>query len=226
MIATIVDALAVRKKSWLLATFGFVVTYYGALLLSVVVRFGHWPNYLILHNYVHNLLVIVRSTPSFRDMVSIGLDEWLLELGYMNYDYGHGIAEWSIEIIPAKFLIVLALGALVATNIALLSRGAQFCARTRSWFGAAATGLGAMLVGLTGITMMWVACCAAPSWAVGLALLGIGLSTAFSLQPFGAEIALAGFVVMLGATWLLARRDLSASPRGATAASPLARRNV
>jgi hypothetical protein len=122
----------------------------------------------------------------------------------MNRDYGHGIAEWSVELIPSKLLIVVALGALVATNALLLRRQSQSCARTTLYSGATATGLGAALVGLASITMMWVVCCASPSWAVGLALLGVGVSTAFGLQPFGADITLAGFGMLFAASYLLA----------------------
>ena len=48
-------------------------------------------------------------------------------------------------------------------------------------------------------------CCASPTWAVGLALLGVGVSTAFQLQPFGADITLAGFGLLLAANYILAR---------------------
>ena len=215
-------AVVARKGLWLAITLGFVIAYYAGLLLSVVVRFGDLPNYARLHDYAHNVLVIVRSTPSARDMVSIILDEWLLEIGYINHDYGHGIAEWSVEVIPSKLVIVLALGALVATNAMLLRRFPPSCARALRNCGLAATGLGATLVGFTSITMMWVVCCAAPSWAVGLALLGVGVSTAFALQPFGTEITLAGFVVLGGATCLLARREPLASGHAAGALPRLA----
>ena len=33
-------------------------------------------------------------------MLPIISDEWLVETGAMNYHYGHGIAEWSLAIIP------------------------------------------------------------------------------------------------------------------------------
>lgn len=217
--STIKDAVGRRKGLWLFITLGFVVAYYAGLVLVVVVRFGELPNYATLHDYAHNVLVIVRSTPSVRDMVPIIFDEWLLEIGYMNRDYGHGISEWSIQIIPPKFLIVLVLGALVATNLVLLRRFPQSCAGVARNCGLAATGLGAALIGFTSITMMWVVCCAAPSWAVALAMLGVGVSTAFGLQPFGSSITLVGFAVLLCATYLLARRIPLAS--GQNAAVPV-----
>lgn len=208
------EAVVARKWLWLAITLGFVAGYYALLLLSLVIRFGELPNYFTLHGFIHNMVVIIRSTPSIRDMVPIVLDEWMLEVGYMNRDFGHGIAEWSVEIIPSKLLIVLALGSLVATNVLLLKRQPLACTRSTLYSGATATGLGAALVGFTSITMMWVVCCASPTWAVGLALLGIGVSTAFALQPFGGALTLAGFGVLLAATYLLARSTTVAVATG------------
>jgi hypothetical protein len=224
-LSVILATIAARKGLWLLVTAGFVVLYYAVLVLSVVIQFGELPNYMTLHDYVHNVLVIVRSTPSIRDMVPIIFDEWLLEIGYMNRDYGHGIAEWSIQIIPPKLLVVLAVGALVATNAVLL-RGPSSCTFGMRYSGLAATGIGATLVGFTSITMMWVVCCAAPSWAVALAILGVGVSTAFGLQPFGTSITLAGFVLLLGATYLLARTKSKASRLKTAMMSRLAPHNA
>lgn len=220
--SVIKEAVLARRALWLLTTVGFVLAYYGGLLLSLVIRFGEAPNYVTLHDYAHNVLVIIRSTPSIRDMVPIILDEWLLEVGYINHDYGHGIAEWSMEIIPAKLFIVLALGALVATNMLLARQSPPSCARGMRYCGVAAMGLGASLVGFTSITAMWVVCCAAPTWAVGLALLGVGVSTAFGLEPFGTTITLAGFTVLLGATYLLARRNSPAAAPGGAVVPQLA----
>jgi hypothetical protein len=225
-LSTIKGAIAARKGLWLLITFGFVVAYYAGLMLSVVIRFGDLPNYATLHDYIPNVARIVRSTPSVRDMIPIILDEWLLEIGYFNRDYGHGISEWSIEIIPPKLLIVLAIGALVATNMVLLRARPPSCARATRYSALAATGLGAALVGFTSITMMWVVCCAAPSWAVGLALLGVGVSTAFELQPFGTDITVVGFVVLFGATYLLARRSPPSRAQSAAAMPRLAQHNA
>ncbi len=209
--STIRATVAARFGLWLAIILGFVSIYYVGQLLSLVIRFGELPNYLTLHNFVHNIAVIVRSTPSVRDMVPIALDEWLIEVGYMNRDFGHGIAEWSIELIPAKLLIVTALGALVATNMLLVKRLPQSCPRATGYSGVTVTGIGAALVGFTSITMMWVVCCASPTWAVGLALLGVGVATAFGLQPFGTAITLAGFGLLLAATYLLARASQAGS---------------
>jgi hypothetical protein len=140
----------------------------------------------------------------------------------MNRSYGRGIAEWSFQIIPAKLVIVLALGALVATNIVLLKQLPRTCARAVPYTGVAATGLGAAFVGFTSVTLTWVVCCAAPSWAVGLAMLGVGVSTAFGVQPYGPAITVAGFVSLFGAAFLLARSFLHTSERDVTVAPRLA----
>lgn len=205
MLSTITNAIAARKLLWLTITLGFVVIYYFGLVLSVVIRFGDLPNYATVHDYIRNVAVIVRSTPSIADMLPIIFDEWLLEVGYMNRNYGRGVSEWSVQIIPAKLAVVLAIGALVATNILLLKQLPRACARATPYSGLAATGLGAALVGFTSVTLTWVVCCAAPSWAVGLAMLGVSVATAFGVQPYGPVITLAGFVALFGATYLLAR---------------------
>lgn len=225
MLSTIRGAIAPRKLLWLMITLGFVVTYYLGLVLSVMIRFGDLPNYATVHDYLHNVAVIVRSTPSINDMLPIIFDEWLLEVGYMNRTYGRGVSEWSVQIIPAKLVLVLAMGALVATNILLLKQLPRACARSVPYSGLAATGLGAALVGFTSVTLTWVVCCAAPSWAVGLAMLGVGVSTAFGVQPYGPGITIAGFLALFGATYLLARDIPRTSGRG-VAMPRLAQRNA
>jgi hypothetical protein len=214
-LSIITGAILARKAAWLLITLGFVAVYYAGLIVSVMIRFGEVPNYMTVHDYFHNVAVIVRSTPSIRDMLPIILDEWLLEIGYMNRSFGRGVAEWSFEIIPAKLVVVLTLGALVATNLVLLKQLPRACARAVPFSGLAATGIGAALVGFTSVTLTWVVCCAAPSWAVGLAMLGVGVSTAFGVQPYGPIITIAGFLVLLGAAWLLAQSVPRGSGRGA-----------
>ena len=225
-LSIITSAILARKALWVLITLGFVVVYYAGILLSVMLRFGDMPNYVTVHDYLHNVAVIIRSTPSVRDMLPIILDEWWIEVGFMNRQYGRGIAGWSFQIIPAKFVVVLALGALVATNVVLLRQLPRACARAVPYTGAAATGLGAAFVGFTSVTLTWVVCCAAPSWAVGLAMLGVGVSTAFGVQPYGPAITMAGFAALLGATWLLARNFLRSSERDVTVAPRLAQQSL
>ncbi|MBM7067191.1 hypothetical protein [Actibacterium sp. 188UL27-1] len=37
-------------------------------------------------------------------------EEWLIEIGRMNYDYGTGISEWSLNVVPARLLVLAILG--------------------------------------------------------------------------------------------------------------------
>ena len=86
----------------------------------LVIEYGHLPNYITRYDWVANVLRIIHGTRSITDMVPIILNEWLLEIGYMNYDYGHGVAEWSLSIIPHKLAIMSLAGALIGLNITLL----------------------------------------------------------------------------------------------------------
>jgi hypothetical protein len=193
-------------RSWTIATVGFVLAYYVLQLLVLYARFGHWPNYFTVYDYPTNVARIVRATPAIADMVPIILDEWLLEIGYMNYDFGHGIAEWSLAILPAKLLCVGLLGAVVSTDILLL-RGADIaCSAGTRRIATGATGLGAFLFGLANVSLTWIVCCATPSWVVSLTLLGFGTATSLSLAPYGAWLALVGAAILGASTILLASR--------------------
>lgn len=126
----------------------------------------------------------------------------------MNMDFGHGISEWSLTLVPPKMAVILLLGALVATIWALTrvpacSRGAPDTATV-----VAASGLGTGLVALTGATMTWVVCCASPSWIVGLAMLGVGVATANWLEPIGPWLSLGGFLLLGATVIVLARRQV------------------
>lgn len=184
----------------------FVTVYYLILLASLVVRFGHLPNYVTPYNWPKNIMVIIQSTPSISDMISIMLEEWLLEIGYMNYSFGNGISEWSLNLMPAKMLLVFAVGFIIALNIALLQKQSRSCSRGTYRSALATTGLGGLLIGLTNATMTWVVCCATPSWVVGLAMLGLGVSTSLWLEPLGLWLAIAGFIFLLITTLYLSRK--------------------
>lgn len=121
----------------------------------------------------------------------------------MNYDFGNGISEWSLNINPVKVAVVVVLAALIATVAALiLHRRTQCSGKVLNGAGAAG-GLGALLVGMTNVTLAWVVCCATPSWVVGLAILGLGVSTSLWLEQFGWWIEYAGFAALaLSLFWL------------------------
>jgi hypothetical protein len=197
-------AIGANWRGWLAISLGFVVLYYVVLLLALVYRFGNWPNYVTGYNWFGNVATIIASTPSVSDMIPIILDEWLLEIGYMNMSFGHGISEWSLNLIPSRMLAILLLGMMIATVWALQRERFRACRKPDS--GALfAAGLGSSFVALTGATMTWVVCCATPSWIVGLAMLGMGVATANWLQPLGTWIALGGFAALAVAIVLLSR---------------------
>ena len=201
-------ALSVVKARWRAVAMGaacFVAAYHALLLVTLVLRFGHWPNYVTLHDWPRNVARIVRSTPAVTDMAPIILDEWLLEVGYMNHDYGFGIAEWSLTILPAKLAMVTLVALLVSIDLVALHAAADRCSVGRHPYGAGlAIGTGAALSGFASTTMTWIVCCAAPSWAVTLSMLGVGVSTALWLEPLGAWLNGAGFgLLLLGSALLL-----------------------
>lgn len=217
---TLSSAIGDHLRGWLIITATFTVLYYLALLGAMIYRFGNWPNYVTPYNWFGNVAEIIRATPSYQDMLPIIRDEWLLEVGYMNMSYGHGISEWSLNLIPAKMVLTVLLGAMIATVWALSSQQRRVCEKPALSAGVAASGAGAGLVALTGATMSWVVCCATPSWIVGLAMLGMSVSMANWLEPAGTWVGAAGFSLLaVGIIWQArqlpgaARTQVSASDR-------------
>lgn len=214
------DTIHEHLRVWLAMTFGFVILYYFGLMASVVVRLGHWPNYAKFYDYPADIWNIIISTPSLLDVLSIIPNEWVFETGYMNYDYGHGIAEWSLAIIPPKVVAVTMLGALVALSVLLLRRSRAHCRASTQGACAAASGLGTLFVGVTNITMTWVSCCSTPTWVVGLSLVGLETSSAYVLLPYGNALSLGGFAVLLATNYVLARHCLPRPPRRRNVVAP------
>jgi hypothetical protein len=201
----------------LVTTVSFVIIYYLILLAIVVVRIGSLPNYAVLYNWPADVLNIIRSTPSVWDMLPIINNEWIFETGYKNYDYGHGIAEWSLAIIPPKVLVVTILGAMSTLSVLLLRRARNRCNVGTRGAGAAAAGLGSFLIAMTNVTLFWVSCCSTATWVVGLSLLGLETATAYVLLPYGTAISLAGFALLLATNYFLASQCVPRPPRPLTA---------
>lgn len=219
-LTTMRTAISRNWNTWLIITIGFVITYYVALLVSMIVRFGNWPNYMTGYNWPGNVWTIIQSTPSYRDMLPIIIEEWALEVGYMNMSFGHGISEWSLNLIPAKMLVIVVLGMIIATMWAMFHERQRACT-SKAVAPIVATGAGTSLVALTGATMSWVVCCATPSWIVGLAMLGMGVATANWLEPAGTWVALAGFAFLIAGLLAQARlplRDIDESATDSKAA--------
>jgi len=187
---------------------GFPVAFYVLMLGIPVLRYGHLPNYVTSYDWFANVARIIRSTGSIRDMVPIILNEWLLEIGYMNMDYGHGIAEWSLSLAPHKIALVSLTGALIGLNVGLVldrlertGAATQECLRAGS--SSILAGLGALFTGLTNASLFSIACCSTPSWVGSLAILGVETSTAFSLEPYGTDGTVLGLgMLAASALWL------------------------
>lgn len=206
------DTVARNRGAWLAMTLGFTTLYHAIMLVGASLSTGHWPNYIRFYDWPANVLRIVHATPAMADMLPIINEEWLIETGAINYHYGNGIAEWSLAVIPSHVLVALLLSALVATSILLLKRSREFCLVAERGAGATATGVGALFVGTANITMTWVACCATPSWVVGLSLLGIETTSAYVLLPYGNALVAGGFAVLALTTWWLAWRCVPRPP--------------
>jgi hypothetical protein len=214
------QAIADRPWVWGGTLVGFVLVYYLGLLATMLVRFGNVPNYVTVYNWPANVWRILASTPSFSDAIAIISDEWLLEIGYMNYDYGNGISEWALNVIPPKLFIILLVAALVASFVVLLFRPKKTaCPVSPRTNAVASVSGGAALVGLSSATLSWVVCCATPTWVVSLAMMGMSTSLALWLEPLGDIITLSGFLLLAIPVCLLARRRTLPAANGATTLS-------
>src|SRR5262249_61172458 len=102
-----------RARFWLWASTvaAFFVAFHALQLAPLMLRFEAWPNYVTVHDWPANVARIVRSTPAISDMIPIILDEWLVEIGSMNYSFGRGISESSFVLIPGNAAVVLGISA-------------------------------------------------------------------------------------------------------------------
>lgn len=193
----------VRRHRVLILAFTLLFPFFFYLVLMglLVVRFGHLPNYVTPYDWFDNVWRIIVSTGSVSDILRIAADEWLLEIGYMNYAYGKGVSEWSLLIIPHKVAVVTAIGALIGLNFALIADQDPTSTFLRQQLRSVRCGLmtsvGALFASLTCITLYWIICHSGPTWVVSLAILGIDLSTTFALEPLGTTLALAGAAVLV-----------------------------
>lgn len=200
---------------WLALTFGLFASLLLSQLALLVVRFQAFPNYLVVHDWLGNLAGIFRKTPSVADMISIMLEEWWIEVGSMTYVYGRGIAEWSFVVIPARAAVMLVIALLVAIIMVLLLALRRTCPLSTQLVASVAAVGGTFMAAMASMTITWVVCCAAPTWIVGLAVLGVSVATAFALQPLGGLLTSLGLgllcVIILALASLLAERDSKAA---------------
>ena len=202
-ISIIVEAISARWRLWGAIVLGFTVLFYLAQLAALVLKFGDLPNYWTFYNWPGSIWTILVSTPSLSDSLSIIAEEWLLEIGYMNYDFGNGISEWALSILPFRVAAVMALAAMLATvHVLLLYR--RECGLKASPAAPGAAGVGGALVGFTSITMYWVVCCSSPTWVVGLAMMGLSASLSLWVEPVGPWLSAAGFALLALAIFIAA----------------------
>lgn len=126
-----------------------------------------------------------------------------MEVGFMNYEFGMGIAEWSLFVSPAKALATLLLGATL-TLLLIMVRSTSVCTPAKRST-AIAGGIGAAFALVSLMSLSWVVCCATPTWIVGLAILGLGVSTSIWLEPAGIYLNLVGFSMLFVAVLMLGR---------------------
>lgn len=201
---TIVSVVRAQLAAWVAITLGLSIFYYVGLLIAVVLKFGQLPNYVTHYEWLGNVRHIIASTPSVKDQIAIIKEEWLFEVGYMNYAFGMGISEWSLFILPMKVLEITFLSALVATVYLLLREKRKVCSVARLRTSSLAGCVGASCVAVTSITLSWIVCCSTPTWVVGLAMMGLGVSTSLWLEPIGGWVNLFGFLLLLSAAFTLA----------------------
>lgn len=174
------------------------------MMVALIVRFQAVPNYVTFYDWIGNVMWIIDSTPSWGDMLPIIAEEWLIEIGKMNYDYGTGISEWSLNVVPSKMVVMFFLGGLMGLCMVLMRT--KSCSTNTKRGLAVGTGVGGILIAMTNATMSWVVCCATPSWVVGLAMLGLGVSTSLALETMGPTISGTGLAVLLAVIFILAWR--------------------
>lgn len=203
----------------------FPVLFYLVLMALLLARFGHLPNYVTAYDWFGNVARIIAGTGSISDVLKIAMDEWLLEIGFMNYAYGRGVSEWSLLIIPHKVAIVMTIGALIGFNFALIADQPPATSFLRQQLRSIRCGLmtsiGALAASLTSITLYWVICHSGPTWVVSLAILGVDLSAAFLIEPLGTALSLAGAAILVLSALLTIYESQSTSNFGPVKAETL-----
>lgn len=198
-----------KEQFWslLLISTLFTVVYYLVLLLSLIIRFQDFPNYITFFDWSGNVQTILASTPSIKDTLLIIKDEWLFEIGFMNYDFGAGISEWSLFFAPVKILGIFLLGSILCVNYFLLKKNSYCQSKLQRRSSNVTAGFGAAFVSLASITMSWVVCCAYPTWVVGLAMMGLGVSTSLWLEPLGLSVSIIGFILLVISLYMAAGKN-------------------
>ena len=212
---TLDPIFGVLKSSWLSLLFvglSFAAATQLLQLVLLMIRFGDVPNYAIHYDWISHIALIIDSTPSIKDRVFIIFEEWWIEIGFMNYDYGNGISEWSLNVIPSRLIILTTMGAMIGLLVKLRTQS-PCSARTNS-VAVASASMGTALMCMTTAAMSWVVCCATPSWVVGLAMLGLGVSTSLALEDLGPLLFNSGLGLLAVSIFLVARSQVVPDNKG------------
>ncbi len=207
MMPAIENIATTIRQNWLrLIVHGLSIAllYQLVMLLALIVRFQALPNYIHFYDWIGSIIHIVASTPSWSDIFSIAREEWLIEIGQMNYDYGTGLSIWSLNVIPSRLIILTIMGAMI--SLGMIMAGNKTCTLSTRSANATIFG-GSLLVAITNATMSWVVCCATPSWVVGLAMLGLSVSLSLALESLGTIISVVGFTLLVAGILLLGWRN-------------------
>lgn len=202
----------IRSRGVRYLVFGaaFAVLFQLLMLIALIVRFQAFPNYIEFYDWFGNAVHIAQSTPSWSDVLSIVWEEWLIEIGQMTHEYGAGLSVWSLNVVPSRLIVLTGMGFLAALCWGLHSRNPSDSIGQRC--GLASLGSGAIMVAMTNATMSWVVCCATPSWVVGLAMLGLGVSTSLALESLGPALSIGGFALLAMACLFVAWNRSKAIP--------------
>ncbi len=199
------QALRAKWRMLVSISLGFVLLYYLLILAASMLRFAEIPNYLTVHDVLHNYAQVLSGTPSLLDAVPIMFDEPWLEAGYKNPRY-YGVATWSYMILPLKMIPVIVIGLLLGMFAALSTYSKNLYCQMPHKSSVTLAGIGSGLVGLTSVTLTWVVCCATPSWVVALSMLGMSASLALWIEPIGKLLTFSGMLVMMWVVVQQARR--------------------
>ena len=202
----IFDVLKSSWRSLLFVGLSFAAAAQLLQLILLMIRFGDVPNYAIHYDWISHIALIIDSTPSIKDSVFIIFEEWWIEVGFMNYDYGNGISEWSLNVIPSRLIILTTMGAMIGLLVKLKKQ--SVCSARTNYVATASAGMGTALMCITTAAMSWVVCCATPSWVVGLAMLGLGVSTSLALEDLGPLLFNSGLGLLAVSILLVARSQV------------------
>lgn len=164
-----------------------VAGYHLALLGAAVARFEQAPDYIRLHPWFENVWSVLTGFPTLAQAWPVALREPWIEVG--RTVPGLPLAEWSVQVLPPNLLVVAVVALLLSLHWRLAGRGCHPAA-------AALSATGSVGTALASATLTWIACCSSPSWVVLLAMLGLWIPTALSLDGFGPAIGAFGLALL------------------------------